>query len=150
MSNQEIIRVKDVMKHNFDMACGTDTVQSALQKMEHHDSHLLIIEKRNDDDEYGIVMLADIAKKVIAKDRSASRVNLYEVMSKPVISVRANMDIRYCARLFNSFGLHVAPVVENECGKIIGTVSYNDIVLHGLIKLSEQENTLEQPGQESS
>lgn len=143
MSKQEIIRVCDVMKHDFDMVNGTDTVQSALQKMEHHDSHLLIIKKRNDDDEYGIVMLADIAKKVIAKDRSANRTNLYEIMSKPVISVRANMDIRYCARLFNNFGLHVAPVVEEECGKLIGTVSYNDIVLKGLIKLHTHEDEKE-------
>lgn len=135
MNKQTVIRVRDVMKHNFDMVDGTDTVQSALQKMEHQDSHILIINKRNDDDEYGLVLLADIAKKVIAKDRSAERVNLYEIMSKPVISVRADMDIRYCARLFNRFGLNVAPVVDGDCGKLIGTVSYNDIVLKGLVKL---------------
>jgi len=135
MSKQAIIRVRDVMKRNFDMVEGTDTVQSALQKMEHHDSHILIINKRNDDDEYGLVMLADIAKKVIAKDRSPERVNLYEIMSKPVISIRADMDIRYCARLFNRFGLNVAPVVDDECSELIGTVSYNDIVLKGLVKL---------------
>ncbi|MCF6190204.1 MAG: CBS domain-containing protein [Cocleimonas sp.] len=135
-SKQTIIRVRDVMKPNFDKVDGTDTVESALQKMEHHDSHVLIINKRDDDDEYGMVLLADIAKKVIAKDRSPKRVNLYEIMSKPVISVRADMDIRYCARLFNSFGLNIAPVVDNESdGKLVGTVSYNDIVLKGLVKL---------------
>ncbi|MEE9444033.1 MAG: CBS domain-containing protein [Cocleimonas sp.] len=135
MSKQTVIRVKDVMKKDYDMVDGKDTVQSALQKMEHHDSHVLIINKRNDDDEYGMVLLADIAKKVIAKDRSPERVNLYEIMAKPVISVRADMDIRYCARLFNNFGLNVAPVVEKNCGNIVGTVSYNDIVLKGLVKL---------------
>ena len=135
MSEQKIIRVSDVMKKNFDMVDGIDTVQTALQKMEHQDSHVMIINKRNDDDEYGMVLLADIAKKVIAKDRSPERVNLYEIMSKPVITVRADMDIRYCARLFNSFGLNVAPVVQDDCGKLVGTVSYNDIVLKGLVKL---------------
>lgn len=135
MSKQNIICVSDVMKKSFDIVDGIDTVQTALQKMEHHDSHILIINKRNDDDEYGMVLLADIAKKVIAKDRSPERVNLYEIMSKPVITVRADMDIRYCARLFNRFGLHVAPVIQEDCGKIVGTVSYNDIVLKGLVKL---------------
>ena len=135
MNKQIIIRVRDVMKHNFDKVDGNDTVQSALQKMEHHDSHILIINKRHEDDEYGLVLLADIAKKVIAKDRSPKRVNLYEIMAKPLISVRADMDIRYCARLFDRFGLNIAPVVESECGDIIGTVSYNDIVLKGLVKL---------------
>jgi len=135
MNKQKTIRVKDVMKPHFDIMDGIDTVQSALQKMEHQHTHAIIIDKRDEDDEYGLVLLADIAKKVIAKDRSAERVNLYEIMSKPVISVRADMDIRYCSRLFNRFGLHVAPVVKDDSGKLIGMVSYNDIVLKGLVKL---------------
>ncbi len=66
-SKQVIIRVKDVMKNNFDKVDGSDTVQSALQKMEHQESHVLIVNKRNDDDEYGMVLLADIAKKLLQK-----------------------------------------------------------------------------------
>ena len=142
MENEAIItkqkiRVREVMKTDFNLADGLDTVQSALKEMEHHDSHTLIINKRDEDDEYGIVLLADIAKKVIAKDRSPERVNLYEIMSKPVICVRADMDIRYCARLFSSFGLKLAPVVDDKSGELVGTVSYNDIVLKGLVKLME-------------
>lgn len=130
------IFVRDVMKLNINMADGLDTVKTALLQMEHQESHTLIINKRHDNDEYGIVLLSDIAKKVIAKDRSPERVNLYEVMSKPVICVREDMDIRYCARLFDSFGLRLAPVVDkDDSDKLVGTVSYNDIVLKGLIKL---------------
>lgn len=136
-NKKSLIRVREVMKTKFDIVEGIDTVQSALQKMEHQEAHVLIVNKRDNDDEYGIVLLADIAKKVIAKDRSPKRVNIYEIMSKPVISVREDMDIRYCSRLFNRFGLTVAPVVKNECGDIIGTVSYNDIVLEGLVKSYE-------------
>jgi len=130
------INVRDVMKRNINMAEGLDTVETALKKMEHQDNHTLIVNKRNEDDEYGIVLLSDIAKKVIAKDRSPERVNLYEIMSKPVVCVREDMDIRYCARLFDSFGLRLAPVLDkDDCDKLVGTVSYNDIVLKGLVKL---------------
>ncbi|HID81504.1 MAG TPA: CBS domain-containing protein [Chromatiales bacterium] len=135
MESQKRITVRDVMKIKFDRVDGRDTVQAALQKMEHQETHVLIVNKRNEEDEYGIVLLADIAKKVMAKDRSPNRVNIYEIMSKPVICVRAGMDIRYCARLFDSFGLNIAPVSEN--GKLVGTVSYNDIVLKGLVKLQD-------------
>ena len=135
MDNQKRITVRDVMKTKFDRVDGRDTVQAALQKMEHQETHVLIVNKRYEDDEYGIVLLADIAKKVMAKDRSPNRVNIYEIMSKPVICVRAGMDIRYCARLFDSFGLNIAPVSEH--GKLVGTVSYNDIVLKGLVKLQD-------------
>ena len=56
--------------------------------------------------------------------------NVYEIMSKPVISVSPDMDIRYAARLFSQFGISVAPVIEQ--GEVIGIVTYADIVLHGL------------------
>lgn len=134
MNSQPLIRIRDVMKKSFNSVDGLDTVDSALKKMVHLENHILIVNKRNKHDEYGVVLLADIAKKVIAQDRSPKRVNIYEIMSKPLISVRGDMDIRYCVRLFNRFGLNIAPVTDDETGELIGTVSYNDIVLKGLIK----------------
>ena len=90
----------------------------------------LIIDKRHENDEYGIVMIADIAKHVLAKDRAPDRVNVYEIMSKPVIRVDANMDIRYCARLFDNFGLSRAPVMQD--GKLVGIVSFTDMVMRSM------------------
>lgn len=133
MSERKIIRVRDVMKHNYDMVDGMVTVQDALQKMQYVETKCLIIDKRHADDEYGIVMISDIAKLVLAKDRAPDRINVYEIMSKPVISVDPNMDIRYCARLFESFGLSRAPVIDNR--EVIGIVSFTDMVLRGLCKM---------------
>ncbi len=130
MSQKKLVRVGDVMKTGVDIVDRMDTVTKALEAMSHADSRCLIVQKRNEDDEYGIVMLADIAREVIAKDRAPERVNIYEIMSKPVISVPSGMDIRYCARLFANFGLSRAPVIDH--GKVVGVVSYNDMVLKGL------------------
>lgn len=130
MSERKVIRVRDVMKLNFDLVDGITTVADALRKMRHVETKTLIVDKRNADDEYGIVMLSDIARQVLARDRAPERVNIYEIMSKPVISVDPDMDIRYCARLFDKFGLSRAPVLHD--GKLVGIVSYTDMVLHGL------------------
>ena len=132
-SDKEIIRVREVMKSDFDMVDGKMTVYDALQKMKHVETKSLIVDKRNDDDEYGMVLISDIAKRVLGEDRSPSRVNVYEVMSKPLLPIDPNMDIRYCARFLERFGLSRAPVVEN--GKVIGIVSFTDLVLKGLINL---------------
>jgi predicted transcriptional regulator len=127
---RKVVRVRDVMKKDVDMVDGLMTVSDALKKMKHVETKTLIVNKRHDDDEYGIVLLSDIARLVLAQDRAPDRVNVYEIMSKPVISVAQNMDIRYCARLFEKFGLSRAPVVEGE--KILGLISYTDMVLKGL------------------
>ena len=130
MTNKTVVRVRNVMKQNYDIVDGMTTVKDALSKMRYIETKCLIIDKRHEDDEYGIVLLSDIAKEVLAKDRAPERVNVYEVMSKPVISVDPEMDIRYCARMFEKFGLSRAPVIEN--GKVAGIVSFTDMVLHGV------------------
>ncbi len=130
-SNRKIIRVREVMKQAFDLIDGRITVMDALRTMKHVETKSLIVDKRHEDDEYGMVLISDIAREVLAKDRSPDRVNVYEIMAKPLLPVDPDMDIRYCARYFEQFGLSRAPVMENR--KIIGIISYTDMVLKGLV-----------------
>ncbi|MCU0766684.1 MAG: CBS domain-containing protein [Gammaproteobacteria bacterium] len=130
MTERSIIRVRDVMKPQFDMVDGLATVADALKAMTHTDTKCLIVRKRHDDDEFGIVTLADIARQVLAVDRAPERVNIYEIMTKPMIHVPPEMDIRYCARLFARLDINRAPVVED--GRVIGVVGYTDMVIKGL------------------
>ncbi|MCP5208493.1 MAG: CBS domain-containing protein [Hahellaceae bacterium] len=129
--SKKVVKARDVMRDEHIELDGLMTVKEALLVMREKNSGAVIIKKRHEHDEYGVVLLSDIAKKVLAKDRSPDRVNLYEIMSKPVISVPPEMDVRYCARLFLSFGLSSAPVIEN--GKVIGVVGYKELVFNGLL-----------------
>lgn len=131
MTTGKPVRVSKVMQRNFDLVEGIATVADALKNMRYPNIGAMIVNKRHVDDEYGIVMLSDIARKVLAKDRSPTRINVYEIMSKPVLSVSAQMDIRYCARLFDRFGLSLAPVIEEN--KVAGIISYNDMVIKGMM-----------------
>jgi len=126
-----IVRVREVMKSGVDIVDGMLTVAEALKNMKFPETRTLIINKRHEDDEYGVVMFRDVAKLVLGPDLSPERVNLYEIMSKPVVGVEPKMDVRYCIKMFDHFGLSRAPVIEN--GKIIGLVSYTDIVLKGVM-----------------
>ena len=130
--NQEIkpIKVRQVMKPGVDIVDGMMTVSAVLKALKYPETRTIIVDKRHADDEYGVVMLSDIARQVVAAGRSPDRVNIYEIMSKPVISVHPTMDVRYCIALLGRFGLSRAPVIEN--GQIIGLVSYSDIVLKGM------------------
>jgi predicted transcriptional regulator len=130
MSENEPVRVKDVMTNNYEMVDGLIMVNEALSVMKSSGVRVLIVNKRHESDEYGIVLLSDIAREVLAADRSPERVNVYEIMSKPVVSVDPEMDIRYCARLFHRLGFSYAPVTY--CGELRGMVGYAEMLLDGL------------------
>ena len=132
MKETVLIQVKDVMTDRYDIVNGLATVAEALQQLKHAETKCVIVDKRNDNDEYGIVMLSDVAIQVPGKDRSPQRVNIYEIMAKPVVTVHPDMDIRYCARLFERFGIGRAPGVKNR--QIVGIVSHTDMVWRGLRK----------------
>jgi len=123
--------VRDCMRTEVTEVDGKLDVLSALKIMKKVGATSLIVKRRDENDEIGMLLFSDVAKKVIAKDRAPERVNVYEVMAKPVLTVRPDMEIRYCARLFENFGISHAPVVEN--GEIVGMVSFYLLVLHGIL-----------------
>jgi len=130
MNEKTKLTVVDIMSTQYLHLPGMATVAEAIRDMSAANAHSVLVDKRSDDDEYGIVLTSDIAKHVLAKDRSPERVNLYEIMTKPVLSVRPGMSIRYCARMLEHFGISTVPVVEN--GAVLGIVTYDVLVLKGL------------------
>jgi predicted transcriptional regulator len=130
MNDKKPVRVRDVMASDFQTVDGMMTVSQALTMMKSSGAAVLIVDKRSEHDEYGIVLLSDIAREVLAVDRAPERVNVYEIMSKPVVGVNPDMDIRYCARLFNKLGFSYAPVIDQ--GRLLGIVGYSEMLLKGI------------------
>ncbi|KJV05259.1 CBS domain-containing protein [Methylocucumis oryzae] len=124
------IRVKEIMKSEFSRIEATQTIKEALEAMKIHRTSVLIVNKRHSDDEWGMITSSDIARDVLAKNRAPDRVNIYEVMTCPVISVHPEMDIRHCSRLFSTYNLVRAPVIVDN--QVVGMISPNSLVLDGL------------------
>ncbi len=137
MADKKRISVKDVMKPDFGTIDGNVTVMDALKEMKKLQTAVLIVNKRNRDDEYGLLLVSDIARMVLAEDRAASRVNVYEIMAKPAVCVDPDMDIRYCSRLMATFDLTRVLVVKDD--ELIGTVSPRALVLDGLAAIEADE-----------
>lgn len=133
MSEKNVVTVREVMNQRYVRVSGMDTVAEAFLQMREADARCMIVERRDENDEYGLVLHTDIVRKVIGPDRSPDRVRIYEIMSKPVLSVHPGMNIRYASRLFERFRIRVAPVVE--AGEIIGIVTDLDITKQGLGQL---------------
>lgn len=122
--------VKDCMRTDVTEVDGRTDVLTALKIMKEVKTTSLIVKRRDENDEYGLLLFSDVAKKVIAQNRAPERVNVYEIMQKPVVSIRPDMEIRYCARLFENCGITHAPVIDED--EVVGMVSYYRLMLHGL------------------
>lgn len=118
--------VRDVMTPMPVPIDGLATVREALDRMRANQVRSLVIQRRRPGDEYGIVVVSDIANKVIARNRSPDRVNVYEIMSKPVLTVNADMEIKYAIRLLGRFGLSRGVVIDRN--EAVGFVTLTDMV----------------------
>ncbi len=125
------------MNSNYGTINRNATIAEALIEMKRLRTTLLVVDKRDEDDEYGLLLVSDIARKVLAMDRASSRVNTYEIMIKPAVCVDPDMDIRYCSRLMSTFNLMRVLVVEDN--SIIGTVNPSALVLEGLVALEAND-----------
>ena len=123
----EMIRVGEIMMPGPKIVDGLATVEEAIAMMRANRISSLVIDRRHAADEYGLVVVDDIARKVIAADRSPVRTNVYEIMTKPVLTVDSSMAIRYAIRLLAGFGISRALVTEQ--GALVGIVTLRDMVL---------------------
>jgi len=127
MNARTYISVRDTMAPTPLTIDGVAPVSDAIDLMRDNQLSSLVIEKRHEGDEFGLLVVHDIAAKVICLDLSPDRVSVYEIMSKPVITVDAEMDIKYAIRLLTRFGLSRTLVTEKD--ELIGLVTLRDMVL---------------------
>ncbi len=128
MNAHETMKVSQAMTASVHTIDAMATVKDAILAMRTHNVSSLAVERRDEHDEFGLLAIVDIAREVIAQNRSAERVNVYEIMSKPVVSLPADMSIKYAVRLMVRFELSRALVVDAG-RKPVGIVTLRDMVL---------------------
>lgn len=125
--NPAIIRARDVMHRGIVSIDGMATAKEAAAKMRSEKVASLLVNKRNENDAWGILVVQDFVRGAILKGRSPAEVNVYEIMTKPVITVPGDMDIKYVARMLYRAGIRRAPV--EDCGELIGMISLDSLIL---------------------
>ena len=128
MNPHGTMKVSQAMTASVHTIDAMATVKDAIQVMRTHNVSSLAVERRDEHDEFGLLVISDIARDVIAKNRATERVNVYEIMSKPVVSLPADMSIKYAVRLLVRFELSRALVID-AARKPVGIVTLRDMVL---------------------
>jgi CBS domain-containing protein len=126
-SSQDVrfAKARDVMTKEFVCIDGTATVAHAVRLMSEKEVSSLFVNRRSQDDAWGIVTRKDVVNKVISPGKNLNYVKVFEIMSKPLITVSPGLALKYCSRLFDSAGIRRAPVFDGK--EIIGILSNTDI-----------------------
>jgi CBS domain-containing protein len=104
---------------------GSETAASAIAMMRQKKVSSLVVNRRTHEDAWGIVTRKDIVSKVVDPGKDPKTVKVYEIMTKPVVTVSPGLALKYCARLFNNAGIRRAPVFDGK--EIVGIISNTDI-----------------------
>lgn len=123
-------RARDIMVTDVVMVDGSATVAEAVELMKAKQVRALIVDRRSEEDAYGMVTQRDVAYRVVAEGRDPRAVRVYEIMSKPLVVVNPDLDVKYVARLMAQRGLSRAPVLAEQ--KLQGVVSISDIVMKAM------------------
>lgn len=127
MSGSSFIPVREVMARDPEEIDGMATVKDALAVMSAKGISSLVVKRRDERDEYGIVLIADIAREIVSRNRSIARTNVYEVMTKPAPAVDADMNIKYAVRHMTRLGLSHCIVLQGR--DLAGIVTLRDMTI---------------------
>ena len=130
------IPVRDVMTKQAELVDGLASIRDAVQHMHDKKVNALIVDRRDEKDDYGLISVNEIATHIIEPNRSLDRTAVYEYMVKPALTVGVDKNIRYAIRLLSRYGETRAIVTEND--QAVGFVTFADMVLHYLEALGEE------------
>ncbi|MEB3161367.1 MAG: CBS domain-containing protein [Synechocystis sp.] len=119
------MKVSSIMTENVITIRGHQSIAEAVKLMQKHELYALIVDRRHEEDAYGIITETDIIKKVAAFGRDPRNIRVYEVMKKPCIVVNPNLSVEYVARLFANTQIRCAPVIRD---RLLGIVTATDIL----------------------
>lgn len=124
------LRVNEAMTADPVTIEGMASVNEALAVMRSRGISCIVVNRRDADDEYGLLLIADIAREISTKNRPVSRTQVYEVMQKPAPAVDSAMKLKYAIRHMTRFGLTHCVVLRGR--DLAGIVSLRDITVRFL------------------
>lgn len=119
-------KAKEIASDKLFFIDGLSSARDAVQLMKEENVQALIIRKRNNADANGIITVNDIIKGVIIPNKAPDEVSVYEIMTKPVFSISAHLNVKYVPRLMYNYNVRIAPVEEN--GEYIGMIDYTQFL----------------------
>jgi CBS domain-containing protein len=120
-------KCSDIMTENVVYCSPNDSAARAAQLMKTEDiGPVLIVDNDDSRTLVGIVTDRDLALKVVAEGRDPNTTRVDEVMSKKLVTCRADDDVDVAMNAMAQFQLRRIPVV-GENMRLLGIISQADV-----------------------
>lgn len=130
----------DIMTKDLVYSLRSDMVSDVAQLMKKEDiGPVLIVDDSRDGKRLvGIVTDRDLAIKVVGEGRDPQNTRVEDVMTKKVITSRADDDVQNAMQSMAQYQLRRIPVVDDN-GHLVGIISQADVAT----RLNEPQSTAE-------
>lgn len=136
MSNEQSRKlVEDLMKSDVVTIEPLATLREAMQKMRENSVKSLVVEKRSEGDAFGLLTYTTVLRTIIQEDGDVDLVNVYDIASKPALTVPRQLEVRHAVSLMVNSGIKRLVVSSNN--ELEGILTMNDIVGAILEKLED-------------
>lgn len=122
------MKVKDLMTKNPACASADAALSKVARLMVEHNVGSIPIVEKNSNKVIGVVTDRDIATRVVAEEKDPKQIKASDIMSSPVVTVKAEDNIEDVTRLMEKNMIRRVPVVD-EMGNCMGMVAQADIAL---------------------
>ena len=132
-------KCNEVMTKNVVYSLPTDMVIKAAELMKSENiGPILVVENEDTMKLVGIVTDRDLALKVVAEGRDAKSTTVESVMTRSIVTCRADDDLQKALDAMAKHQLRRIPVVDND-NKILGIIAQADVAT----RVDQPEKTAE-------
>jgi len=100
------------------------TVMKAVSVMNENEIGCLIVTRRGR--AVGIITERDLLKRVIVRSKNPKKTRVREIMTKPLIAGRPEMDLEEATKLMFKMKIKKLPVIEAH-GRLLGLITLTDV-----------------------
>jgi CBS domain-containing protein len=125
--------VKDVMVKEIITVNPTKKIRDAVELMNKNQIGCLVVTRKGKP--VGIMTERDVLKKIVCRCKNPEQTRVSEIMSKPLIVGRVDMDWLEAVKLMLDRNIKKLPILDDE--RLVGLVTLTDIARMRMLQALE-------------
>jgi len=129
------MHVKDVMVKEIITVGPTKKIRDAVELMNKNEIGCLVVTRK--DKPVGIMTERDILKKIVCGSKNPEQTRVSEIMSRPLVVGRGDMDWLEAVKLMLDRNIKKLPILDGE--RLVGLLTLTDIARMRMLQALEMD-----------